>query len=217
MPTRSNYIDIGDAAPDFVAPSTQGDLNFHDFIDGSWTLLTTHPRAFTAVCSTELIAEARRVPELGKRGVKAITVSEGTIDDQLRWSSELSKYSGVPIDFPIIADDALAVGDLYGLLRTDHKGKVGLSRTAILIDPQKTVRWRVTYPQGTGRNIAEIIRVIDSLHLYDRDRAFTPADWQAGDDVLVIGDLTLFDSNDGYEKVESGVSYLNFRKPVAAK
>ncbi len=217
MPTRSNYIDTGDPAPDFVAQSTAGEIRFHDYVEGAWALFTTHPHAFTPVCSTELIAEARRYPELAARGVKALTIAEGSIDDQHRWTSELAKYSGVPIDFPVVADDQLEVGDLYGVLRAGAKGEFGLSRTAFLIDPQKVVRWRVTYPQGTGRNIAEIIRVLDSLQIHDRDHVFTPADWQQGGDVLVLGDLELFDANEGYEKVESGVPYLNYRKPVEAR
>lgn len=214
MPTRSSYIDIGDDAPDFTADTTSGEVSLHDYIDGSWALLTTHPRAFTPVCSTELIAEARRMPALAQRGVRAITVSEGTVEDHRTWSSQLATYSGVDIDFPIVADSSLEIGEQYGLLRVNDKGRVALTRTAILIDPTKKVRWRVTYPQGTGRNVDEILRVIDSLHLYDRDHVVTPADWEQGDPVLVIGDVTLFDADSEYENVESGVPYLNFRKPV---
>lgn len=198
---RAPYVDTGDTMPDFTADSSNGRINLHDTIRGHWALVSTHPRAFTPVCSTEIVAEARRVVDIHRRGVVTVTISEGTADDQRAWAAELGKHSGVEIPFPIVADVDRAIGRLLGAVRINPgTGKEALSRTTYIIDPKGTVRWRVTYPFAIGRGLNEIVRVLEALQASDRDNVFTPSDWQAGDPVLVLGDVELFDG-DGYESV----------------
>ncbi len=209
MPVNPNKVEIGDTAIDFEADSTQGRIRFHEFIDGAWTLFTTHPTAFTAVCSTELVAEARRIPALRERGIRSITIAQGTPEENARWASELSEHSGVPIDYPVIADKDLSVGELYGLVRPfGFKGRPGLSRTAIIIDPQKQVRWVVTYPHGTGRNFDEVIRVFDSLFQFDKNGLRTPADWQPGEPLLVPSELSSEVLAVRYGQVDADLAYI---------
>lgn len=198
---RAPYIDTGDPIPDFTADSTHGPLRLHEVIKDKWALISTHPRAFTPVCSTEIVAEARRSVEIHKRGIVTITIAEGSADDHRKWAEDLGNHAGVKIDFPIVADADRSVGRTLGTLRINPRtDKEALTRTTFIIDPKGIVRWRITYPFSVGRGTNEIIRVLDSLQAGDRDDIFTPADWEAGDPVLVIGDVELF-SGDGYEAI----------------
>lgn len=185
----STTLAIGDIAPNFRGSSTKGEIDFHDYIDGHWTLFTTHPTPFTPVCSTELIAEARVLPELQRREIKAVTLASGNQAEHARWAKDIASVTGSELHLPILDDEDWAIADLYGLAYSILDGRRNLFRTAIVIDPDKVVRWVVTYPRRTGRNFAEIIRVIDSQRLIDSDDIYTPADWTPGDRVLVPGNL----------------------------
>jgi peroxiredoxin (alkyl hydroperoxide reductase subunit C) len=182
---RTYALEIGDDAPDFTAQTTAGPLRLHDYIDGSWALFTTHPTVYTGVCSTELVAEARQIEQIRRRGFRALTLAEGSTEDHRAWAEQLGSQAGVPIDFPIITDPELAVARAYGFDIPKNDRGHALSRSVVVIDPSKTVRWFVTYPPRTGRNFAEIIRVLDSLLISDEYGLATPADWEPGEPLIV--------------------------------
>ncbi|MGB3413506.1 MAG: redoxin domain-containing protein [Microbacteriaceae bacterium] len=185
MPRDYSLI-IGDDAPNFRAETTKGTLDFHDYIEGKWVLLTTHPTVFTGVCSTELVSEAREIAKFEERNAVAITLAEGTTEEHLTWAAQLGSQAGVDIEFPIVSDPSFEIAKLYSLDVPKHTNfGHALSRTAIIIDPEKTVRWIVTYPPRTGRNFKEVLRVLDSLQVGDEFDVATPADWTPGDAVIV--------------------------------
>ena len=176
---------LGDTAPDFTADSTQGKIQFHDWIGSSWAILFSHPRDFTPVCTTELGYVARLKPEFDKRGVKAIGLSIDPVDSHARWSEDIKNTQGHAVNFPIVADPEKKVANLYGMMHPSHD-EVYTVRTVFVIDPQKKIRLTITYPQTTGRNFDEILRVIDSLQLTDKHRVATPVNWKQGEDVIIV-------------------------------
>ncbi|MEE3623414.1 peroxiredoxin [Nitrospirillum sp. BR 11752] len=175
---------LGDIAPDFQADTSEGPIRFHDWIGDGWAVLFSHPRDFTPVCTTELGAVARLKPEFDKRGVKPIGLSVDPVGSHRDWARDIEETQGAALNFPLIADPDRAVAALYDMIHPNHD-ETHTVRTVFVIDPKKKVRLLLTYPQTTGRNFHEILRVIDSLQLTDRHSVATPADWQAGDDVII--------------------------------
>ena len=175
---------LGDVAPDFTADTTQGKLKFHDWIGSSWAVLFSHPRDFTPVCTTELGYVARLKPEFERRGVKPIGLSIDPVNSHEGWAKDIQETQGQAPNFPIIADPEKKVANLYGMIHPAHD-EVYTVRTVFLIDPQKKIRLMITYPQTTGRNFDEILRVIDSLQLTDKHRVATPVNWKQGEDVII--------------------------------
>ena len=187
-PTKENVsmsLRLGDIAPDFTGDSTEGPVKFHDWIANSWTVLFSHPRDFTPVCTTELGYVARLKPEFDKRNVKAIGLSIDPLDSHKRWAQDIKETQGHPPNFPIIADPDRKVANLYGMMHPAHD-EVFTVRTVFVIDPSKKIRLMITYPQTTGRNFDEILRVIDSLQLTDAYKVATPVNWKQGDDVIIV-------------------------------
>ena len=180
---------LGDVAPDFTADTTQGKVKFHDWIGSSWAVLFSHPRDFTPVCTTELGYVARLKPEFDKRNVKPIGLSIDPVASHEGWSKDIQETQGQAPNFPIIADPEKKVANLYGMMHPAHD-EVYTVRTVFLIDPQKKVRLMITYPQTTGRNFDEILRVIDSLQLTDRHKVATPVNWKQGEDVIIVPAVT---------------------------
>lgn len=176
---------LGDEAPDFTAETTEGPLRFHEWLDGGWGLLFSHPRAFTPVCTTELGALARIRGEFDRRGVKVLGLSVDPVDDVLRWSRDIDETQGSAPNFPIVADADGSVAALYGMIHpnTDDTATV---RSVFVIGPDKKVKLMLTYPMSTGRNFTEILRAIDSLQLTATYKVSTPADWHQGEDVFII-------------------------------
>ena len=177
-------LQLGSIAPDFVQDSSQGKIHFHDYINGSWALLFSHPADFTPVCTTELGATARLNPEFVKRGVKVLALSVDTEESHQRWIPDINETQGVTVDFPIIADADKSVSNLYGMLHPEASDKFTV-RSVFFIDPNKKIRAIITYPASTGRNFTEILRVIDSLQLTDGYKVATPVNWKDGDDVVI--------------------------------
>jgi alkyl hydroperoxide reductase subunit AhpC len=185
---------INAEAPGFTAKSTQGPIEFHDWLDGSWAVLFSHPKDFTPVCTTELGYLARIEPEFAKRGVKLIGLSVDPLDSHLRWADDIEETQGARPAYPIIADDDLAVAKLYDMLPATEKGGAdgrtaatnATVRSVFVIAPDRTIKLMLTYPMSTGRNFDEILRVIDSMQLTAKHRVATPANWQAGDDVIIL-------------------------------
>jgi alkyl hydroperoxide reductase subunit AhpC len=178
-------LQLGDTAPDFVAGTTAGEINFHQWAGNGWVILFSHPKDFTPVCTTELGYVARLKPEFDKRSVKAIGLSVDSVDSHQKWADDIRETQGHALNFPLIADSDRKVASLYGMIHPQHD-ELYTVRTVFVIDPKKKIRLTITYPQTTGRNFDEILRVIDSLQLTDTYSVSTPVNWQAGQDVIIV-------------------------------
>lgn len=178
-------LQLGDVAPDFTAVTTQGTINFHDWLGSSWAVLFSHPKDFTPVCTTELGFTEKVRPEFEKRGVKVIGLSVDGINDHERWADDIEQTQGARPRFPIIADPDRTVATAYGMLhpKADSTHTV---RSVFIIDPAKKIRASITYPASTGRNFNEVLRVIDSLQLTDKHKVATPVNWNQGDEVIIV-------------------------------
>jgi thioredoxin-dependent peroxiredoxin len=178
-------IRLGDTAPDFTAATTEGELNFHDWKQGSWAVLFSHPKDFTPVCTTELGAVAKLKDEFDARGTKVIGLSVSPLEDHELWKKDIEETQGVDeLTFPIIADPERKVADLYDMVHPEADDTATV-RSVFVVGPDDRVKLTLTYPASTGRNFDEVLRVIDSLQLTAKEQLATPADWQPGDDVIV--------------------------------
>ena len=185
---------INDIAPDFTASTTQGEIGFHEWLGNDWGVLFSHPKDFTPVCTTELGSLAGLEAAFARRGVKVIGLSVDPADDHARWLGDIEDVTGHRPAYPIIADTDLAVAKLYDMLPTaagdSSDGRTAVDnqtvRAVFVIDPEKRIRLQLTYPMSTGRNFAELLRVIDSLQLTSSHKVATPADWQQGEDVIIL-------------------------------
>jgi thioredoxin-dependent peroxiredoxin len=199
---------IGDTAPDFEAQTTEGPIRFHDWIDGKWAVLFSHPKDFTPVCTTELGAVARLKPEFDKRGVKVIGLSVDPVDSHDKWADDIEETQGFRPNYPLIGDTDLAVSKAWGLLPAatggGSEGRTAADnqtvRNVFVVGPDKKIKLILVYPMTTGRNFDEILRVIDSLQLTASHRVATPADWKQGDDVIIAGSV----SNEEAQKIYPG-------------
>ena len=176
---------LGDTAPDFTAETTQGPVKSHDWIGDQWAVLFSHPRDFTPVCTTELGYVARLKGDFDQRGVKCMGLSIDPVDSHKGWMKDIKETPGFEPNFPIVADPERKVANLYGMMHPAHD-EVYTVRTVFVIDPKKKIRLMITYPQTTGRNFDEILRVIDSLQLTDRHKVATPVNWKPGEDVIIV-------------------------------
>ena len=177
-------IHLGDIAPDFSADTTQGPINFHEWIKDSWVLLFSHPADFTPVCTTELGKTALLAGDFAKRGVKAIAISVDDLDSHNHWVPDIEEVNNVKVNFPIIADPEKKVALLYDMIHPNASEKATV-RSVFIIGPDKKIKLTLTYPASTGRNFTEILRVIDSLQLTANYQVATPADWKNGEDVII--------------------------------
>jgi len=177
---------LGDVAPDFEAQTTEGPISFHKWIGDGWAILFSHPKDFTPVCTTELGYVARVKPEFDRRNVQVIGLSVDPVDAHRQWAQDIKETTqGYAPNYPIIADPEKKVANLYGMMHPAHD-EVYTVRTVFVIDPQKKVRLMITYPQTTGRNFEEILRVVDSLQLTDSHKVATPVNWKQGEDVIIV-------------------------------
>lgn len=191
-------LTLGDTAPDFVAKTTQGDIQFHDWIGDSWCVLFSHPKDFTPVCTTELGSVARLMGEFTKRGVKVIGLSVDGLQDHKKWSQDIEETQNVRLTYPLVADPELTIAKLYGMLPKVADGSADgrtamdnhTARSVFVIAPDKSIKLMVTYPMSTGRNFSEILRAIDSLQLTADHKVATPADWKHGDDVIILPSIS---------------------------
>jgi thioredoxin-dependent peroxiredoxin len=191
-------LQLGDIAPDFEADTTEGRIKFHDYIDGSWTVLVSHPKDFTPVCTTELGSMATKAPEFAKRGVKLIGISVDSVDDHLRWKKDIKDVTGADVEYPMIGDSNMTVAKLYGMIHPNASGDAknrtaadnATVRNVYIIGPDKKIKLMLTYPMSTGRNFDEILRVIDSLQLTATKSVATPANWQPGDQAIILASVS---------------------------
>jgi alkyl hydroperoxide reductase subunit AhpC len=177
-------LHLGDIAPDFSADTTQGPINFHEWINNSWVLLFSHPADFTPVCTTELGKTALLAGDFAKRGVKAIAISVDDLESHNKWVPDIEEVNNVKVNFPIIADPEKKVALLYDMIHPNASEKATV-RSVFIIGPDKKIKLTLTYPASTGRNFTEILRVIDSLQLTANYQVATPADWKNGEDVII--------------------------------
>jgi alkyl hydroperoxide reductase subunit AhpC len=191
-------LQIGDTAPDFEADTTEGRIRFHDWIGDSWTVLFSHPKDFTPVCTTELGYMARIKPEFDRRGVKVIGLSVDSTRDHEGWSRDIADTQGEAPNYPIIGDADFSVSKLYGMLPAsvegDPKSRTPADnqtvRNVFVIGPDKKVKLILVYPMTTGRNFDEVLRVIDSLQLTAKHRVATPVNWKQGESVIIAGSVS---------------------------
>ena len=179
---------LGDTAPDFEQQSSQGNIHFYEYLGDSWGVLFSHPADYTPVCTTELGYTAKLHDEFQKRGVKAIALSVDDVESHKGWIEDINRTQNTTVNFPILADKDRKVSTLYDFIHPNASETLTV-RSLVIIDPNKKVRLIITYPASTGRNFHEILRVIDSLQLTDHYKVATPANWQEGDDVVIVPSL----------------------------
>ncbi len=178
-------IRLGDDAPDFTIDTTEGEINFYDWKEGSWAVLFSHPKDFTPVCTTELGTVAKLKDEWEKRNVKVIGLSVDGLSDHEAWSSDIEETQGQALNFPLIADPDRKISDLYDLIHPNASDTLTV-RSVFIIGPDNKVKLILTYPASTGRNFDEILRVIDSLQLTANHKVATPANWKDGEEVIIV-------------------------------
>jgi alkyl hydroperoxide reductase subunit AhpC len=213
-------IRINDIAPDFTAQSTAGEIRFHDWLDGHYAIIFSHPRDFTPVCTTEFGAVAQLSAEFAKRGTKVIGVSVDSVQDHEKWKRDIEAFGGAPADFPIIDDSSLTVAKAYDMLEADYylpqEGRTpahsSTVRTVYIIGPDKKVKLTMTYPMTVGRNFAEILRALDAVMMTDGKPLATPANWVPGQDVIVALALNNEQATERFGALDIKLPYLRFAK-----
>jgi len=213
---RTEPLRLGSKAPNFQADTTNGKIDFHEFIGDNWVVLFSHPEDYTPVCTTELGAFAKLEPEFTRRGVKLIGLSANTIESHGGWIKDIDEISGSKLSFPIIGDKQRQVALAYDMLdhqdatNVDSKGIAFTIRSVFIIDPKKTIRLILSYPASTGRNAAEVLRVVDSLITGDKYKVTTPINWVPGDDVIVAPPVKTEDAQKIWPEMRIVKPYLRF-------
>jgi alkyl hydroperoxide reductase subunit AhpC len=209
-------LTIGSDAPNFTAQTTEGEIDFHDWIGDSWAVLFSHPKDFTPVCTTELGYMAKIKPEFDKRGVKVIGLSVDPTEKHDLWAKDIEETQGAAPNYPIIGDSDFQVAKAYGMLAGDVSGDAAdrtpadnqTVRNVFVIGPDKKVKLMLVYPMTTGRNFDEVLRVIDSLQLTANHKVATPAQWQQGDDVIIAGSVSNDDAKEIFGEWEEPKPYI---------
>ena len=199
---------INDEAPDFTAETSQGTIRFHEWIGDGWAILFSHPKDFTPVCTTELGYLARIHPEFEKRNCKIIGLSVDPVSRHQAWVQDIEQTQGYTVRYPMIGDPQLKIAKAYGMLPAESgescEGRSAADnatvRTVFLIGPDRKIKLTISYPQSTGRNFDEVLRVLDSLQLTAKHKVATPANWQSGDDVIILPSVSEQDAKKKYPK-----------------
>ena len=197
-------LHLGDDAPNFRALTTEGEIDFYDYLGNSWGVLFSHPADFTPVCTTELGRTALLKEEFSKRNVKVLAVSVDPLDKHKQWVNDINETQHCSVDFPIIADEDRKVATLYDMIHPNASATFTV-RSLFIIGPDKKLKLYITYPASTGRNFVEVLRVIDSLQLTAKHSVATPADWKHGDDVIVVPAVS---TEDAIKKFPKGVKVV---------
>ena len=182
-------LQLGDTAPDFTADSTSGRTSLYDYAGNSWLVFFSHPKDYTPVCTTELGAFARRKGEFDARNTRIIGLSVDSVEDHHGWAADIKDVGGTALNYPLLADPERKVAGLYGMIhpKADSTATV---RSIFFIDPQKKVRTVLTYPASAGRNIDEVLRILDSLQLTAKHKVSTPVNWKPGKDIVISGSVS---------------------------
>src|SRR5580700_8532637 len=199
-------LQLGDVAPDFNAETSEGRIDFHDWIGDSWAVLFSHPKDFTPICTTELGYMAKLKPEFDKRGVKVIGLSVDSTENHEKWADDIEETQGTRPNYPIIGDDDYNVAKLYGMLPASTDGEAksrtpadnATVRNVFVIGPDKKVKLILVYPMTTGRNFDEVLRVVDSLQLTAKHKVATPVNWKQGEDVIIAGSVNNEEARERY-------------------
>lgn len=197
-------IRLGDEAPDFTAETSDGKINFYDYLGDGWGVLFSHPKDYTPVCTTELGTVAKLKDEFAKRNAKVIAISVDPLDSHKGWINDINETQSTTVNFPIIADPDHTVADLYGMIHPNASDTTTV-RSVFIIGPDKKVKLTLTYPASTGRNFQEILRTIDSLQLTANYKVATPADWKQGEDVIIVPAVS---DDEAKEKFPKGFTTL---------
>lgn len=192
-------IRLGDTAPDFTAPTTHGEIHFHEWLGDSWGILFSHPKDFTPVCTTELGYVAKIKPEFDKRNVKVIGLSVDAVESHVKWEKDIEETQGTAVNFPMIGDPNRTVANLYDMIHPNANDTLTV-RSVFIVGPDKKVKLSLTYPASTGRNFDELLRVIDSLQLTAYQKVATPANWKDGEDVIIVPSLSDADAAGKFPK-----------------
>jgi len=195
---------LGDIAPDFTAQSTEGEINFHEYLGDSWGILFSHPADFTPVCTTELGRTAQLKEEFAKRNTKVLVVSVDGLNDHIKWRSDIDETQNTTVDFPILADPEKKIATLYDMIHPNASSTATV-RSLFVIDPDKIIRLMIIYPASTGRNFYEVLRVLDALQVSTECAVATPADWKHGEDVIVVPAVS---TEDAIKKFPKGVNVI---------
>ncbi|KAJ5682042.1 uncharacterized protein N7477_001982 [Penicillium maclennaniae] len=214
--TRATPLRLGSIAPNFQAETTIGPIDFHKWAGNDWVILFSHPEDYTPVCTTELAALAKHEPEFTKRHVKLIGLSANSIESHDGWINDISEIAGCPLTFPVIGDKDRQIALAYDMLdyqdttNVDARGIAYTIRSVFIIDPNKVIRLIQAYPASTGRNTAELLRVVDSLLATDQHGINTPVNWQPGDDVVVPANIGDEDAKARFPTLQEVKPYLRF-------
>ena len=192
-------LQLGDEAPNFTAETTEGTIDFHQYLGDGWGILFSHPKDFTPVCTTELGTVAKLKDEFAKRNTKVIAVSVDPIESHNGWVPDINETQGTTVNFPIIADPDRKVSDLYGMIHPNASDTMTV-RSVFVVGPDKKIKLTLTYPASTGRNFQEILRVLDSLQLTAKYQVATPADWKDGEDVIIVPAVSSEDAKTKFPK-----------------
>jgi thioredoxin-dependent peroxiredoxin len=193
-PVTNTVPRINDVAPDFTAETTQGTINFHEWIGDGWAILFSHPKDFTPVCTTELGYMAGLQPEFAKRNTKIIGLSVDPVSSHGKWTADIEETQGHKVNYPMIGDPQLKIAKLYGMLPAESgntsEGRTAADnatvRTVFVVGPDKKIKLQLSYPMSTGRNFDEVLRVLDSIQLTAKHKVATPANWKQGGDVIIL-------------------------------
>ncbi|HET6996119.1 MAG TPA: peroxiredoxin [Chitinophagaceae bacterium] len=197
-------LHLGEIAPNFTAQSTEGEINFHEYLGNNWGILFSHPADFTPVCTTELGKTAHLMDEFAKRNVKVLAISVDPMEKHRGWIKDINETQNCQVKFPVIADPERKVAVLYDMIHPEASENFTV-RSLFVIGPDKKIKLMITYPQSTGRNFAEILRVIESLQLTANYSVSTPADWKHGEDVIVVPAIA---TEDALKKFPKGVKIV---------
>lgn len=202
-------LHLGDDAPDFTAPSTQGDISFLDWKGEGWAILFSHPGDFTPVCTTELGRVAQLAAEWTSRRTKVLALSVDSVDEHMAWLPDVEEVAGVRVDYPIIADPDQVVARLYDMMHPGE-GDTSSVRSVFIISPDDKIRLVMAYPKSAGRNFDEILRVLDALQMSESGPFATPVDWRPGDRVIVSNDVTTAAAREQFADLDVVKSYLRY-------
>jgi len=207
----AEHIRLGDEAPDFTAETTEGTINFHEWLGDGWGVLFSHPADYTPVCTTELGRVAQLKDEFAKRKAKVIAVSVDPLDDHNGWVKDINETQNTTVNYPIIADSDRNVAELYGMIHPNETEKATV-RSVFVIGPDKKVKLTLTYPPSTGRNFDEILRTIDSLQLTAEQSLATPVDWKQGEDAIISPSVSDEEAKEKFGDFKAVKPYLRYTK-----
>jgi alkyl hydroperoxide reductase subunit AhpC len=201
-------LGIGDTAPDFTAETTEGRINFHEWIGNGWAVLFSHPKDFTPICTTELGYLARKKAEFDKRNTKVMGLSIDPVSDHKLWAKDIEETQGAALNYPLIGDSDLKVAKLYGMIHPNagetSQGRTAADnatvRTVFVIGPDKKIKAHLAYPMSTGRNFDEILRLLDSLQLTAKHKVATPVNWKRGEDVVIVPAVSEAEARERFPK-----------------